>query len=102
MDVFAVHDQMIADYRRFTEGGTVIRDDRIKSFVEDDLDSKAQWPEPWLSLSPSFAPGGNVVELVRDGVLHPSVPGSFRRRSVTTARSATAGRWRSTGISGRR
>ncbi len=80
MDVFAVHDQMIADYRRFTEGGTVIRDDRIKSFVEDDLDSKAQWPEPWLSLSPSFAPGGNVVELVRDGVLHPECARIFQAK----------------------
>ncbi|MGW5080312.1 protein kinase domain-containing protein [Micromonospora echinospora] len=80
MDVFAVHEQLIADYRRFTEGGTVIRNDRIKSFVEEDLDSKAQWPEPWLSLSPSFASGGNVVELVRDGVLHPECARIFQAK----------------------
>ncbi len=78
MDVFAVHEQLIADYRRFTEGGTVIRNDRIKSFVEDDLDRKAQWPEPWLSLSPSFASGGNMIELVRDQVLHPECAQIFQ------------------------
>jgi serine/threonine protein kinase len=37
MDVFAVHRQLFDDYRRFTEGGTVVRDDRIAAFIEDDL-----------------------------------------------------------------
>ncbi|MBW8483938.1 protein kinase domain-containing protein [Actinomadura parmotrematis] len=70
MDVFGVHQQLIKDYRAFTEGGTVIRDERIKDFVEDTLDAKSQWPDPWLSLNPFFASGGTVLELARDGVLH--------------------------------
>ncbi|MFD7684913.1 protein kinase [Streptomyces sp. NPDC059781] len=52
MDVFGVHRALIKDYRDFTEGGTVIRDDRVAAFVEKDLDDKAQWPDPWLSLNP--------------------------------------------------
>lgn len=70
MDVFAVHQRLIEDYRSFTEGGTVIRNDRIAAFVEEDLDSKSQWPDPWVSLNPFFASGGTVLELAEQGVLH--------------------------------
>ncbi len=70
MDVFAVHRKLITDYRAFTEGGTVIRDDRIAAFVEDELDAKSQWPDPWVSLNPFFASGGSVLELANEGVLH--------------------------------
>ncbi|MCO5973761.1 protein kinase domain-containing protein [Actinoallomurus soli] len=63
MDVFGLHRQLIKDYREFTEGGTIIRDDRIAAFVESDLDAKSQWPDPWVSLNPFFASGGTVSEL---------------------------------------
>ncbi|WP_405014100.1 protein kinase domain-containing protein [Kitasatospora sp. NBC_01539] len=78
MDVFRVHQRLIADYRAFTEGGTVIRDPRIEAFVEADLDAKSQWPDPWLSLNPSFASGGTVGDLVREGVLHPECEQIFQ------------------------
>ncbi|WP_433688975.1 protein kinase domain-containing protein [Micromonospora carbonacea] len=70
MDVFGVHRQLIDDYRAFTQGGTIIRDDRIALFVEDDLNAKSQWPDPWVSLNPFFASGGSILELVSQGVLH--------------------------------
>ncbi|NKY99992.1 protein kinase [Nocardiopsis dassonvillei subsp. albirubida] len=70
MDVFSLHSQLIDEYRAFTEGGTIIRDDRIADFLKDDLDAKSQWPDPWLSLNPFFASGGTVPELVREGLLH--------------------------------
>ncbi|HEX6970395.1 MAG TPA: protein kinase [Micromonosporaceae bacterium] len=78
MDVFAVHRQLIEDYRAFTEGGTIIRDDRIATFVEEDLEKKSQWPDPWLSLNPFFASGGTVLELVNEGVLHPECARIFQ------------------------
>jgi serine/threonine protein kinase len=71
MDIFTIHGQLIKDYRAFTQGSAVIRDDRIADFVEQDLKAKSQWPDPWLSLNPFFASGGTVTELVREGVLHP-------------------------------
>lgn len=78
MDVFGVHRRLIGDYRRFTEGGTVIRNERIKAYVEADLDAKSQWPNPWLSLNPSFASGGSVLELAGNGVLHPECARIFQ------------------------
>ncbi|SEF56248.1 ATP-dependent helicase YprA, contains C-terminal metal-binding DUF1998 domain [Saccharopolyspora kobensis] len=78
MDVFGVHRTLLRDYRAFTEGGTVIRDERIKEFVERDLDTKSQWPDPWLSLNPFFASSGTVLELVNEGVLHPECARIFQ------------------------
>ncbi|MER5432609.1 protein kinase [Streptomyces sp. NPDC002588] len=78
MDVFGVHRKLIDDYRDFTEGGTVIRDDRIAAFVEDDLNAKSQWPDPWLSLNPFFASAGTVAELATGKVLHPECARIFQ------------------------
>ncbi|RAO31420.1 Non-specific serine/threonine protein kinase [Micromonospora noduli] len=80
MDVFGVHEQLIKDYRAFTHGGTTIRDDRIATFVEDDLNNKSQWPEPWVSLNPFFASGGSILELVSQGVLHDECARIFQAR----------------------
>ncbi|WP_330460430.1 protein kinase [Streptomyces sp. NBC_00820] len=71
MDVFGIHSDLIDEYESFTKSATVIRDARIAGFVEDDLAAKSQWPDPWLSLNPFFADGGQVTDLVRDGMLHP-------------------------------
>jgi hypothetical protein len=46
-----------------------MRDDRIAKFMEDDLDAKSQWPDPWLSLNPFFADGGSVADLAETGYL---------------------------------
>lgn len=45
----------------------MIRDDPIAKFMDEDLDSKSQWPDPWLSLNPFFADGGLVAGLVTGG-----------------------------------
>jgi ATP-dependent helicase YprA (DUF1998 family)/serine/threonine protein kinase len=71
MDVFGIHSDLVSEYESFTKSATVVRDARIAGFVEDDLAAKSQWPDPWLSLNPFFADGGQVTDLVRDGVLHP-------------------------------
>ncbi|MBB4957701.1 DEAD/DEAH box helicase [Micromonospora polyrhachis] len=78
MDVFGVHQKLIDDYRKFTGSGTVVRDERITAFIEEDLEAKSQWPDPWLSLSPLFASGGSVAELATAGVLHPECARIFQ------------------------
>ncbi|MFG2410156.1 DEAD/DEAH box helicase [Streptomyces goshikiensis] len=79
MDVFKVHQQLITDYQEFTSGSVVIKNDKIRSSVADTLKAGAQWPDPWLSLNPSFASGGTVTELSREGgLLHPECDLIFR------------------------
>lgn len=78
MDVFDVRDQLIEDYRAFTTAFVEIDDSRIKQHVEDQLDRGEQWPEPWLSLNPTFESGGSVTDLVRAEILHPECERIFR------------------------
>ncbi|WP_222271956.1 DEAD/DEAH box helicase [Modestobacter marinus] len=84
MDVFKVHEQVIADYRAFTSGFVRVRDERITEFVDQQFAEGVQWPDPWLSLNPSFASGGSVPELVGKGLLHPEAERIFRRKSDKT------------------
>ncbi|HEY5477664.1 MAG TPA: DEAD/DEAH box helicase, partial [Tepidiformaceae bacterium] len=81
MDAFRVHQRLINDYRAFTEGFVDVRDDRIRARVEGESISGAQWPDPWLSLNPSFEAGGTVDELVADGTLHPTCARVFRAKN---------------------
>ncbi|GGU87514.1 RNA helicase [Streptomyces filipinensis] len=85
MDVFGIHAGLISEYESFTRSATVIRDARIAGFVEDDLAAKSQWPDPWLSLNPFFADGGQVTDLVRDGVLHPRCAEIFQAGKTETS-----------------
>ena len=81
MDVFKVHEQVIDDYRAFTSGFVSVRDQRVAGFVEQQFADGVQWPDPWLSLNPSFASGGAVPQLVKEGLLHPECERIFRRKA---------------------
>jgi superfamily II DNA/RNA helicase len=81
MDVFKIHEQLISDYRSFTSGSVEVRDRRIKAHVDQQLDEGIQWPDPWLSLNPSFESGGTVTQLVHDGLLHEECERVFRVKS---------------------
>ncbi|MFE2261056.1 protein kinase domain-containing protein [Streptomyces griseosporeus] len=85
MDVFGIHTDLISEYENFTKSATVIRDARIAGFVEDDLRAKSQWPDPWLSLNPFFADGGQVTDLVRDGLLHSKCAEIFQAGKKATS-----------------
>lgn len=81
MDVFDVREQLVADYRSFTAGTVDVRDERLRELVDRQLDEGVQWPEPWLSLNPSFASGGTIDELVSVGALHPECATVFRSKT---------------------
>ncbi|MEU5875595.1 DEAD/DEAH box helicase [Glycomyces sp. NPDC047369] len=78
MNVFEVHRKLIDEYQRFTSGGVVIADPRIKNFVEDDMRSGTQWPDPFVALNPFFEPGGRVDKLAASGLLHPECANIFQ------------------------
>ncbi|MFF3755039.1 DEAD/DEAH box helicase [Streptomyces sp. NPDC002018] len=79
MDVFEVHRRLIRDYKEYTSGSVVIEDPRIGEKVTKSLADGDQWPDPWLSLNPSFAPGGSVDHLADElGLLHPECKRIFR------------------------
>ncbi|MFZ0121721.1 MAG: DEAD/DEAH box helicase [Pseudonocardiaceae bacterium] len=78
MDVFQVHQQLLADYEAFTAGFTKIHDPRILEHVHRRVANGDQWPDAYLSLNPNFASGGSISELVKQGFLHPECERIFR------------------------
>lgn len=78
MNVFELRDKLISDYRSYVKGFIKIKDPAIKNLVESEMDSGLLWPDPLIQLSPSFAPGGSIDDLVNDGILHPQCCEIFR------------------------
>lgn len=81
MDAFKLHQRLIDDYRSFTEGFVDLPEGRLANAVKKQSLDGAQWPDPWISLNPSFAPGGRVDELVARHLLHPSCTDIFSAKS---------------------
>ncbi len=78
MDIFRVRDRLIEDYREFTGSFVDIHDKAIREHVAERMANGYQWPDPWLSLNPSFASGGTVSELIQAGLLQPGNKDIFR------------------------
>ncbi len=78
MDVFGVRDQLVGDYREFTGSFVDVHDAAIREHVDERMAKGYQWPDPWLSLNPSFAPGGTISELVNQGLLDQQAKHIFR------------------------
>ena len=78
MDAFGIRNKMIDGYRSFSEGFVDIQDRRIAEKVEEESSQGRQWPDPWLSLNPSFKSGGSIDELVGRGLLHEECRRVFR------------------------
>lgn len=78
VDVFEARDRLIDDYREFTTSFVDVRDERIAEHVEVELAAGKQWPEPWISLNPTFEPGGRIDELVAAGLLQDECQRIFR------------------------
>ena len=79
MDVFALRDQVISEYRSYSEGFVEIADERIREAVDDAFDKGLLWPSPRIGLNPSFEVGATVAELVASGRLHPLTEQIFRK-----------------------
>ncbi len=70
MDVFRLHERLIAEYSAFTRSFVDIEDKRIGEEVEAAIEQGLLWPDPWIQLNPMFEAGDSTDELVDQGVLH--------------------------------
>ncbi|MCM2429193.1 DEAD/DEAH box helicase [Streptomyces sp. RKAG337] len=84
MDVFGVHQQLIADYDAFTSSLVGVRSPEIQRHLEGERERKTRWPDPRISLNPSFRGGGTVAQLADDGVLDRECARYFRRKEHAT------------------
>ncbi len=79
MNVFAMRSNLIHDYGEYVRSFFQIKDARIRSCVEAELDEGFLWPDPLIQLNPAFEPAETVEELVATGVLHPECARAFRK-----------------------
>ncbi|HNJ40302.1 MAG TPA: DEAD/DEAH box helicase, partial [Acidobacteriota bacterium] len=85
MDIFDFRDQIIGDYSSYVKSFIQIKDLRIKAYVNELLHQGELWPEPLVQLSPTFAPGKSIEELVSEQTLHPECRRIFRRNKIPAA-----------------
>src|SRR5713226_776428 len=86
MDVFALRDRVVDDYKRYIESFVRIRDKRIDQFVREQFDSGALWPDPILQLNPAYEPGPTLDELASQGVIETGTARFFRKHDGSAIR----------------
>lgn len=81
MNVFELRNHLIEDYSSYISSFIHIRDPKIRSYVDEQIESGLLWPESLVQLNPAFEPGHWVDELVDEGLLHPTCKSIFRRKT---------------------
>src|SRR5581483_11878533 len=79
MNVFDLRHRLVEDYADFTRSFVVIRDERVRARVDEELAAGLLWPPPIVQLNPAFEPGGTIDDVVAEGLLHPRCAQIFRR-----------------------
>jgi hypothetical protein len=78
IDVFALRDTVIDDYRRFATSFTTIFAEDIRTQVEEIYAEGRFWPEPLLQINPSYKRGLSLETLIASGVLDARTADIFR------------------------
>ena len=78
LDVFALRDSVVDEYRRFATSFTTIHAPDIRRQVEAIYAEGRYWPEPLIQINPSYKSSTDVAAMVAAGVLHPGAADIFR------------------------
>jgi len=69
MNIFKVHNQIINDYKSYINSFLLIKDERIKTKVEKELEEGRLWPEPLIQFNPTFEKGTSIEQLAKDQIV---------------------------------
>ena len=78
LDVFALRDSVVDEYKRFATSFTTIHAPDIREQVDAIYAESRYWPEPLIQINPSYKRTTDVGALVASGVLHPGCGEMFR------------------------
>ena len=78
MNVFKLRNDLISEYDSYISSFININDDRIRNYVDMELDEGLLWPNPLIQLNPSYEKGASVDELIVEGILEPGCGEIFR------------------------
>ena len=80
LDVFALRDHVVGEYKRFATSFTTIHAPDIREQVEGIYARDRYWPEPLIQINPSYKRSTDVGALVASGVLDPGCADIFRAK----------------------
>ncbi len=78
MNVFDLDQKILADYRDFSRSFTAIRAADLREQVDAIYERGQFWPDPLVTINPSFEAGPSVDRLAAEGGLHPDAARVFR------------------------
>lgn len=78
LDVFALRDAVVRDYRQFATSFTTIHARDIREQVEAIYAKGTYWPQPLIQINPSYKRTATVQGLVDAGQLDPATASIFR------------------------
>lgn len=78
LDVFALRDSVVNEYKRFATSFTTIHAEDIREQVAAIYAEERYWPEPLIQINPSYKRSTDVRTLVTSGVLDPRCADIFR------------------------
>lgn len=70
MRAFDLHKSIVGDYKNYLQSFTNIRDERIRSEVQDAFQKGIFLPEPLIQFNPSFQSAESVEDLIKQGTFH--------------------------------
>jgi hypothetical protein len=78
LDVFALRDSVVGEYKKFATSFTTIHAEDIRQQVEDIYAANRYWPEPLIQVNPNYKRTTTIDSLVASGVLEPGCGDIFR------------------------
>lgn len=82
MNVFSLHDRIVADYASYIKSFINIADPAISEKVHSELAGGKLWPDALLQFNPAYEQAGSVEDLARAGEIHPAMPAIFKGYSL--------------------
>ena len=84
LNIFLFRRQLVDDYAGYTRGFIHVREQRLREFINRQLDEGVLWPEPLIQLNPAFEPGESIDELVARGDFTRNAAASSAANSAPT------------------
>ena len=80
LDVFALRDSVVDEYKRFATSFTTIHATDIREQVDAIYDQDRYWPEPLIQINPNYKRTTDIGALVENGVLARGCEKIFRKK----------------------
>ena len=82
LDIFALRDSVIDEYKQFATSFTTIHASDIKTQVEAIYAEERYWPEPLIQINPSYKRTTDIKSLVAQGALDPTCADIFQTKGT--------------------